>query len=68
MRDIDDRANMLIDSEDYKTQSGYAELYRFADTEMRETLTENVPTLLRNEKFFQNIFMMIKKFIGLMSQ
>lgn len=56
LKDIDDRANTLIDSEDYRTQSGYAELYELADTEMREALTDNIPILLRNEKFFSKYF------------
>ncbi len=56
LKDIDDEANTLIDSEDYKTESGYADLYELADTDMREALTDNIPTLLRNEKFFSKYF------------
>ena len=56
LKDIDDRANTLIDSEDYKTQTGYAELYNLADKEMRKALTDNIPTLLRNETFFLKYF------------
>ena len=53
---IDEQANTLIDSGDYKTATGYSELYELIDTDMRNALTDNIPTLLRNEKFFSKYF------------
>lgn len=56
LKTIDEEANTIIDSGDYTTSAGYEELKKLAEKEMREALTDNIPTLLRNENFFAKYF------------
>ena len=58
---IDEEAYSIINSEMDEnndgglTQKGYEELYGLAE-DMKKAMTDNIPTLLRAEKFFSSCF------------